>query len=92
VNLLATWKKMQRWPGGQWLFSRAVCWKAPCFGTIKPRITRLEAGLCEPHLAQAGYGLPVLVEVKDAAGETVFDARVAMWLSPSSTPQVLPVS
>jgi len=161
VNLLATWKRMQRWPAGGWLFTRAVCWKAPYFGTIAPRITRLEPNLCEaripdrravhnhigtvhaialcnlaelcagvmtdaslprgmrwipkgmsvrylakargtltgvatpefePRVAEAGYEWPVLVEVKDAAGETVFDARVAMWLSPSSKPQALPAS
>jgi acyl-coenzyme A thioesterase PaaI-like protein len=46
----------------------------------------------DPRVAAAGYEWPVLVEVKDAAGETVFDARVAMWLSPSSKPQALPAS
>ncbi|MEO8161476.1 MAG: DUF4442 domain-containing protein, partial [Arenimonas sp.] len=44
-------------------------------GLAKPEI--------EPVLAQAGYELPVLVEVRDSAGEVVFDARIAMWLSPS---------
>jgi len=50
VNLLGTWKKMQRWPAGQWLFSRAVCSKAPYFATIAPRITRLEPNLCEARI------------------------------------------
>ena len=162
MNVLATWKKLQRWPAGKWLFSRAVCFKAPYFGTIAPRITRLEPNLCEARIpdrravhnhigtvhaialcnlaelcagvmtdaslpqgmrwipkgmsvrylakargaltgvarpefearvASEGYELPVLVEVKDAAGETVFDARVAMWLSPSTKPSpALPAS
>ena len=152
---------MQRWPCGPWLFSRAVCWKAPYFGTIRPRITRLEPNLCEaripdrravhnhigtvhaialcnlaelcagvmtdaslpkgmrwipkgmsvrylakargaltgvarpefePRVASEGYELPVLVEVRDGVGEIVFDARVAMWLSPASKPQALPAS
>jgi acyl-coenzyme A thioesterase PaaI-like protein len=146
---------MRRWPAGEWLFSRAVCFKAPYFATIAPRITRLEPNLCEarirdrrrvhnhigtvhaialcnlaelcagvmtdaslprgmrwipkgmsvrylakargtltgcarpefePRAASEGYELPVLVEVKDAGGETVFDARVLMWLSPASKP------
>jgi acyl-coenzyme A thioesterase PaaI-like protein len=150
--LLRMWRRMGRWPLGGWLFSRAVCWKAPYFGSIAPRITRLEPGLCEARIGdrravhnhigtvhaialcnlaelcaglmtdaslprgmrwipkgmtvrylkkargtmsgsarpelpivstQAGYDLPVLVEVRDAAGEIVFDARIAMWLSPS---------
>ena len=150
--LLRTWQRMQRWPAGGWLFSRAVCFKAPYFGSIAPRVLRLEPGLCEARLqdrravrnhigsvhaiamcnlaelcaglmtdaslprgmrwipkgmsvrylkkahgtllgsakpafaltaADSGYELPVLVEVRDGAGELVFDAAVAMWLSPS---------
>jgi uncharacterized protein (TIGR00369 family) len=45
--LLALHEKMTRWPFGHWLFSRAVCYKAPYFGSISPRITRLENGRCE---------------------------------------------
>jgi acyl-coenzyme A thioesterase PaaI-like protein len=152
--LLRMWRRMQRWPAGGWLFSRAVCFKAPYFGSIAPRVLRLEPGLCEARLrdrravhnhigtvhaialcnlaelcaglmtdaslprgmrwipkgmtvrylkkangtlvgtakpelpivvAEAGYDLPVLVEVRDAAGEVVFDARISMWLSPLPT-------
>jgi len=45
--VLALYRKFQRWPGGAWLFSRAVCSKAPYFATITPRFTLLEAGRCE---------------------------------------------
>ena len=45
--LLALYRKFQRWPAGAWLFSRAVCFKAPYFGTISPRIEVLEPGRCE---------------------------------------------
>lgn len=34
-------------PLGIWLFSRLVCFKAPYFGTIKPRIDVLEPNRCE---------------------------------------------
>ena len=34
--------------------------------------------------ADAGYDLPVNVDVLDAAGERVFTATIAMWLSPVS--------
>lgn len=150
--LLAMWRRMQRWPAGGWLFSQAVCFKAPYFGSIAPRVLRLQPGLCEARLrdrravhnhigtvhaialcnlaelcaglmtdaslprgmrwipkgmsvrylkkatgmlvgtakpefelrvADTGYELPVLVEVRNAAGEVVFDARIAMWLSPA---------
>jgi len=151
MNVLALWRKMQRWPAGAWLFSRAVCFKAPYFGTIHPRFERLEAGRCEATIpdrrgmhnhigtvhaialcnlaelcagvmtdaslprdmrwipkgmtvqylkkakgrlrgvatpaipivsAKEGYELPVNVDVLDAAGERVFNAVIAMWVSP----------
>jgi acyl-coenzyme A thioesterase PaaI-like protein len=160
-SLLDTWRRLQGWPLGGWLFSRAVCFKAPYFGSIAPRITRLEPNLCEarlrdrravhnhigtvhaialcnlaelcagvmtdaslppgmrwipkgmsvrylakargtlvgvarpefePRVDEAGFELPVLVEVKDAAGELVFDARIAMWLSPSSKRSAVPAT
>lgn len=31
---------------GPWLFSRAICWKAPYFASIVPRVTILEPGRC----------------------------------------------
>lgn len=149
--LLGLYRRITRWPAGHWLFSRAVCFKAPYFGSIAPRITVLEAGRCEatirhrrrvrnhigtvhaialcnlaeltaglvtdvsipasmrwipkgmqvqylkkamgtmratarpaiePHEADAGYPLPVEVEVRDAGDEIVFTARIDMWVSP----------
>lgn len=149
--LLRLYRRMQRWPCGQWLFSRAVCLKAPYFASIGPRIIALEAGRCEGvirhrrrvsnHLgtvhaialcnlaelvaglmtdaslppsmrwiprgmqveylkkatgtmhavatpeaplvqAAAGYALPVQVEARDRHGDTVFRARIDMWVSP----------
>ena len=46
------------------------------------------------RIADAGYELPVLVEVRDTTGEVVFDARIAMWLSParSSAPEATPAA
>lgn len=46
-NLPALHRRLSAWPGGQWLFSALVCLKAPYFGTIRPRITRLDSGRCE---------------------------------------------
>jgi uncharacterized protein (TIGR00369 family) len=45
--VLALYNRFSRWPLGQWLFSRAVCFKAPYFATIAPTIVRLEPGRCE---------------------------------------------
>jgi acyl-coenzyme A thioesterase PaaI-like protein len=50
--LLRLYRKFTRWPAGHWLFSRAVCFKAPYFGSVSPRFTVLENGRCEatiPH-------------------------------------------
>ena len=42
--VLALYRKFSRWPLGNWLFSRAVCFKAPYFATIAPTFLQLEAG------------------------------------------------
>jgi acyl-coenzyme A thioesterase PaaI-like protein len=47
TSLLSLWQRLSRWPLGAWLFSRAVCFKAPYFGSISPRFVRLENGRCE---------------------------------------------
>jgi acyl-coenzyme A thioesterase PaaI-like protein len=50
--LLKLYRKFLRYPAGHWLFSRAVCFKAPYFGSIRPTIRLLEPGRCEatiPH-------------------------------------------
>lgn len=45
-NVLALYRRITRWPLGRWLFSRAVCLKAPYFATIAPRFVALEPGRC----------------------------------------------
>lgn len=45
--LLRMYRRFLRWPGGRWLFGRAVCFKAPYFGTIQPTFRVLEHGRCE---------------------------------------------
>ena len=42
--MLDVYQRLIRWPGGRWLFSRLVCWKAPYFASIVPRIESLEPG------------------------------------------------
>lgn len=151
ASVLQLYDRLARWPAGRWLFSRAVCFKAPYFASIAPRIERLEPGRCEATLrhrrrvsnhlgtvhaialcnlaelaaglmtdaslppsmrwipkgmaveylkkangrmravatpmraieaAPEGYELPVEVLVTDPQGDTVFRARIAMWVSP----------
>ncbi|MFC3550947.1 hotdog fold domain-containing protein [Lysobacter cavernae] len=151
VSVLSLYRRLTRWPAGHWLFSRAVCFKAPYFATIAPLVVSLAPGRCEVRIhdrrrvhnhigtvhaialcnlaelsagimtdatipasmrwipkgmtveylkkavgtlhgvatpdiavveAANGYDLPVSVAVTDAAGDTVFRARIAMWVSP----------
>jgi acyl-coenzyme A thioesterase PaaI-like protein len=153
--VLELYRRISRWPAGHWLFSRAVCLKAPYFASIAPRIESLEPGRCVARLrhrrrvtnhigtvhaialcnlaeltgglaidaglppsmrwipkgmqveylrkavgtmralatlarpaaeAVEGYELPVEVAVTDPAGEAVFRARIAMWVSPRRKP------
>ena len=43
-RVLSMWGRMSGWPGGKGLFSRVICWKAPYFGSIRPRFQSLEPG------------------------------------------------
>jgi acyl-coenzyme A thioesterase PaaI-like protein len=49
-SVLATWRRMSRSAAGRYIFSRAVCWRAPYFSSIKPRFTVLEPGRCEVRI------------------------------------------
>ena len=153
-QVLRIYDRLANRPAGKWLFSKLVCFKAPYFASIAPRMLRLEPGrgeatlrhrrrvsnhlgtvhaiaLCNlaefvgglttdasipasmrwiprgmtveylkkavgtmhavatpafaPREADAGYELPVQVEVTDPAGDAVFRARIAMWVSPRRT-------
>lgn len=50
ASVLSMYQRMSRWPAGRWLFSRAVCLRAPYFATISPRFTALEPGRCEVEI------------------------------------------
>ncbi len=45
--VLKLYRRIVRLPFGHWLFSRAVCWRAPYFGSIRPRFVDLAPGRCE---------------------------------------------
>lgn len=44
AKALETWNFLQAKPFGKFLFSKAVCWKAPYFSTIGPRFEELAVG------------------------------------------------
>jgi acyl-coenzyme A thioesterase PaaI-like protein len=43
---LALWNRLSPLPFGRWPFSQAVCFKAPYFRSISPRVVELRPGLC----------------------------------------------
>ena len=45
-SILSLWQRASAWPGGAWLFAKAVAWRAPYFRTVGARIESLEAGRC----------------------------------------------
>ena len=49
-STLALYRRLAGKPMGRWLFSRLVCFKAPYFGSIRPRIAQLEPGCCKATL------------------------------------------
>ncbi|MBN8739804.1 MAG: DUF4442 domain-containing protein [Lysobacterales bacterium 69-70] len=49
---LQLFRKYGRSGIGRWFYSRLICWRAPYFGSISPRIEKLESGRCEVSLRQ----------------------------------------
>jgi len=49
-RLLLTWRRLEPWPGGRWLFSRMVGWMAPYSGSIGARVLELEPGQVRAEL------------------------------------------
>lgn len=43
-GVLALWQKMANKPGGKQVFTRALCFKAPYFASIRPTFQKLEPG------------------------------------------------
>jgi acyl-coenzyme A thioesterase PaaI-like protein len=44
--ILGWWRRLGPFPGGKWIFSKIVGWKAPYTGSVKPRVEALEPGYC----------------------------------------------
>lgn len=46
ANFLDTYNKLKKFPGGNYLFNKAIGFAAPFFGKIKPNIVELSAEKC----------------------------------------------
>lgn len=51
-DTLTLWNRLSRSAAGRWLFSRAVCIKAPYFMSIQPVLDVLEPGRAEARLTK----------------------------------------
>ena len=51
MSVLSLYRRITRWPGGHRMFAALVCWRAPYFASIAPRIAVLEPGRCEASIA-----------------------------------------
>lgn len=47
---LALYCRLAPWPGGRWVYSQLICFKAPYFATIAPRFVALAPGRCEVRI------------------------------------------
>ena len=45
-DVLNLYRRLSRLPAGRWLFTRAVCFQAPYFGSIRPLFRELRPGHC----------------------------------------------
>lgn len=50
LSVPSLWNALSQVPAGKTVFSRAVCLKAPYFGSIDPHIAELRSGYCEVRI------------------------------------------
>jgi acyl-coenzyme A thioesterase PaaI-like protein len=51
-EVLRLYRRLRHISPGGWLFTRLVCWRAPYFASIRPRITTLDREHCIAEMAQ----------------------------------------
>ena len=81
---LKMYRQAARFPGGKWLFSRALACRAPYFATIHPKILSLDTGRSEVqikdrrsirnHLGTVNAG--ALCTLSELAGGLAVDASI----------------
>lgn len=47
MNTLKIWETLSNKPGGKWVFSQAICLKAPYFKSIRPKFIALHPDYCQ---------------------------------------------
>lgn len=52
TNILKIWETMSSKPGGKWAFTKALCLKAPYFGSISPKFEELRSEFCKVSITK----------------------------------------
>jgi len=81
---LSSYRTLSRFPFGKYLFSKALCFAAPYFRSIKPRFVELKPGHCEIKMKKRRAVLNHLKSVHaiamcnlcELAGGTALDAAI----------------
>jgi len=98
--VMSAWKRMSGKPGGKWAFSRLVCWKAPYFGSIRPKFEQLRPGYCEVRMTKRRRVLNhigtvhaiAMCNMVELAGGTVTDVTIPSthrWIPKGMTVEYL---
>jgi acyl-coenzyme A thioesterase PaaI-like protein len=96
MNALKMYNKISQLPAGNWLFSKAVCFVAPYFGSIKPRFDELRPNFCQVSIkkrrsVQNHIGTVhaiAMCNMAELAGGTMTDISVpkgARWIPAGMT-------
>jgi len=89
VSTLATWQKRSGSRFGRWLFTRAMCKRAPYFASLRPHFLELRPALCvvlmPKHRATSGAAGSVhaaaVANLCELAASTVAEVTVPTTLS-----------
>jgi hypothetical protein len=79
--VLSLYRRLARWPAGRCC---SLAWSASSTLFREHCVTLRGVAAPEKALVEStqAHEWPVQVEVIDAVGETVFSARIVMWISP----------
>lgn len=98
MNTLAMYNKAKKLPAGNWIFTKALCFVAPYFGSIKPNFDELRQNFCQISIkkrrrVQNHIGTVhaiAMCNMAELAGGTMTDVSVpkgARWIPAGMTVQ-----
>lgn len=96
MHVMDVYNRLSGWPGGHWLFSKAVAFAAPYFRSIDARFVTLQPGFCEITMRNRrkvqnhlkSVHAIAMCNMAELAGGTMTDASVpkgARWIPAGMT-------